>query len=403
MSQYLYSRDSKGKVRVLEITIVKLTGMDVYEIRKRTGVLNGKLTEAPAIVISAGKVKRTLLEQVELETRSAVNKKRDKGYKLLTELFPEESAPDPFNYAKIDAVLPKSKTYSNGLQQLQLALDPKGNNKYYVKGTTIPTNYWSRPWWVGRKLDGIRVAVGNTENGLSSMSRKGKCMDPAMTKIFQSKKWKSFFDKIGKDVMVDGELYVHGKSLQTLSGMCRKEEYTPDRHDELEFWIFDIADDTRTAEERALLLNSLIDHFPEEDNIKINVQVKLSSYAHIKAIHDIWVLDGFEGAICRDAIALYGFGSRDDRMIKVKEFQDDEFEIVGMKEGRRGAEDMVFCLITPDGVEFDSKPVGSKAIKVAYTADIDNLIGKMATVKFFNYTDDGAPFIGTVKCIRDYE
>lgn len=402
MAQYLYSRDSKGKVRVLEIKVVKLVDPERYEIRKRTGILNGKLTDAPAVKIDTGKVKRTLLEQVELQVKSIVNKQRDKGYKLLAELGLDDSLYS--DYEKIDLLLPKGKTYSNGLKQLMLALDPKDNNKYYdKKNDNLPTPYWNAAWWTSRKLDGIRCGVGQVDGKLTSITRKGKCLDAPMTKIFQSKKWKSFFDKVGNDVMIDGELYIHGKSLQTLSGMCRLIEYTPDRHDQLEFWIFDIADEERTAEERAILLNSLQEHFSEEDNIKINVQVKLGSYDSIKKIHDVWVMDGFEGAICRAAESLYGFGVRDDRMIKVKEFQDDEFEIIGMKYGRRGAEDMCFKLITPDGKEFESKPIGSKEIKLEYASNIDNLIGKMATVKFFNYTEEGVPFIGVVKAIRDYE
>lgn len=403
MPQYLYGRDSKNKVRVLTISMFKVE--DHYEIRRKSGLLNGKLTDGPVKTVKVGKQKRTVLEQVELEIRSIVNKKRDEGYKLLGELFPDDSdVPDPLDHERISQRLPLGKTYADGLKKLMLAKDPKGVKKYYNADETPNPLGWNREWWVSRKLDGVRAGVGKLADGYKSISRKGKTFDPAFTKIFQSKKLAMLFKKIGEHNMIDGELYIHGRSLQSLSGVARLDEYTPERHDELEFWIFDYTDETKTAEERALLLNSLADEFDlATDKIKINTQVKLGSYDSIKKIHDIWVADGYEGAICRDASSLYGFGTRDDRMIKVKEFQDDEFEIIGHKLGLRGAEDMCFICRTPDGKTFESKPIGSRDVKLAYVADIENIIGKMLTVKFFNYTEDGIPFINTGKCIRDYE
>ena len=401
MAQYLYSRDSKGKVRVLEVSMFKVD--DYYEIRRKSGLLNGKLTEGPVKTIKAGKVKRTILEQVELEIKSMINKKRDEGYKLFAELFPDESeAPEKDDYTAIDAALPKGKTYADGVQKLMLAKDPKTGTQWFKDNK--PTEKWTRWWWVGKKLDGIRSSVGKFIDGYKSISRRGKSLDPAFTNIFKSKKLDKLFKLIGEEHMIDGELYIHGHSLQSLAGKAALKEYTPDRHDELEFWIFDYTDPTKTAEERAILLNSVADMFdPVIDKIRVNAQIKLNTNASIKKIHDIWVGDGFEGAICRDAESLYGFGTRDDRMLKVKEFQDDEFEITGMKTGLRGAEDMCFTCITSDEKPFEAKPIGDRAIKIAYAADIDNLIGKFVTVKFFNYTPDGVPFLPVATVIRDYE
>jgi len=402
MAQYLYSRDSKDKVRVLIISMFKVE--DYYEIRRKSGLLDGKLTDGPVKTVKAGKVKRTVLEQVELELRSIINKQRDKGYKLLNELFPDDSdVPDPMDHAAIAGRLPLGKTYASSVKKVMLAKDPKGVSKYYNKDGTINPLGWSKDWWVSRKLDGIRAGVAKLETGFSAISRTGKSLDIAFSKIFESAKLAWLFKKIGNDKMIDGELYIHGISLQTLAGKAALKEYTPDRHDDLEFWIFDYADDTSTAEERAILLNSLASSFDETDKIKINSQVKLSSYAGIKSVHDVYVGDGFEGAICRDASALYGYGTRDDRMIKIKEFQDAEFEIIGMKEGLRGAEDMCFRCITKEDKEFEAKPIGPRELKIGYANSIETLIGKMVTVKYFNLTPDGIPFLPVATVIRDYE
>jgi hypothetical protein len=397
MSTFLYSRDQKDKVRIIIVKIVKFDNR--YEIHRQTGLLDGKLTQQPPLIIREGKVKRNREQQTQLEFRSLINKQRDKGYRTFQELGFVLDV-NPMNYELIDSVLPKGKEYADGSRQLMLAKDPK----------TVKSKAgfnWNREWLCSRKLDGIRAGVYYQDDKLTSVSRKGKCMDPAFEKIFKSTKWKTFFKKLqnesSDDIMVDGELYIHGVPLQVLSGLSQKHEYEETRHKDLEFWIFDFADTSRTADERALLLNSLQDHFPKEDNIKINQQIKLSSYETIKTMHDLWVQDGFEGAICRDASRLYGYGTRDDRMVKVKEFQEEEFEIIGLNNDNVRPEDMTFKCVTKDKVEFDSKPIGTREQKYRYIEDIDNIIGKMATVKFFNYTPDGAPFINCTKCIRDYE
>ena len=47
--------------------------------------------------------------------------------------------------------------------------------------------------------------------------------------------------------------------------------------------------------------------------------------------------------------------------------------------------------------------MGSRELKQAYRDNLDQIIGKMATVKFFYYSDDGTPLQPVLKCIRDYE
>lgn len=407
MATFLYSRDSADRIRVLVLKTMKFPTH--YEIHRSTGLIDGKLTDQPVIKIDAGKVKRSMQQQAELEFRSIINKQRDKGYKTLQELVnsvitgvPEEYTEDSCLDAEfIGTLLPTGKTYADGQRKLMLAKDPKAVKS--KKGFN-----WDRQWWVSRKLDGIRAAIYYDDEGnLQAISRNGINMNPAFEKIFKSKKWKTFFKKLqtdeSTDIMVDGELYIHGVPLATLSGLSQKKEYDEERHGELEFWIFDFADSERNAEERATLLNGLSTHFLEEDRIRINAQIKLEDYESIKKIHDIWVLEGFEGAICRDAQRLYGFGTRDDRMAKVKEFKEEEFKIVGLNDGEKRLEDMTFQCEMVDGKQFKSKPIGTATQKLEYIRNFDNIVGKMLTVKFFNYTPDGIPFINTGKCIRDYE
>ena len=83
-------------------------------------------------------------------------------------------------------------------------------------------------------------------------------------------------------------------------------------------------------------------------------------------------------------------------------YQDAEFEITGISEGLR-EEDMCFTLVTDTGIEFKAKPMGSRELKQQYRNDLNDLIGKMATVKYFYLSDDGTPLQPVLKAIRDYE
>jgi len=163
----LYNRDSSGKIRTMIVKVIKFS--NYYKITKETGVLNGKLTKQPDLIISKGKVKRTLEQQAQLEFRSLINKQKDKGYKTLQELCPEVTAVEGWeanlnDYDFIDSMLPKGKEYADGSRQLMLAKDPKTVKS--KKGFD-----WNKEWWVSRKLDGESLPSLNSVNSVNSEMR----------------------------------------------------------------------------------------------------------------------------------------------------------------------------------------------------------------------------------------
>ena len=88
-------------------------------------------------------------------------------------------------------------------------------------------------------------------------------------------------------------------------------------------------------------------------------------------------------------------------MIKIKDYKEDEFEIIGYSDGLR-PEDMVFkCKCGKKS--FEAKPIGPRELKHEYLERMDEIIGKKATVKYFNFSTDGIPTQPVLKCIRDYE
>ena len=86
-------------------------------------------------------------------------------------------------------------------------------------------------------------------------------------------------------------------------------------------------------------------------------------------------------------------------MIKVKMYQEEEFEIIDYSEKLRD-EDFCFICKTKEGKVFEAKPIGTREQKSEYLEDMDNIIGKLGTVKFFEWSKDGVPLQPVFQTVR---
>lgn len=399
---YLYGRDSKMKVRTVILEV--LPQGEGYVIRKKSGLLTGKLTIQPEKEILKGKAKRTIEEQVELEVNSIINKQKDKGYKLLEQLVDEVSLPhvDPMDHDFIDELLAKEKKDAQGENKPMLAQDAQ-KTKPKSQERVKPTSWFNRAWWVSKKIDGVRTlgTLKVDEDGndyISFTSRTGKPYKGSVKGFERDAELIQFMKD--NECEIDGEIYCHGHHLNELNGDARKMDYVPSRHDKLQFWIFDIAKEGMMAADRVKILNKT--KFTNEKLVVLEHHF-VTSYDEIIALHDQWVEEGFEGAMGRTAIGMYEFGKRSNEIWKFKLFEDGEFKIVGIKEGAR-PEDMCFVLeLETTNETFDCKPIGGAEQIQAYRDDLENIIGKMGTVKYFGWTMYGIPNIAKFKCVREDE
>lgn len=397
---YLISKDSKGKIRVVNISYDWDKDLNGYVIRRFTSQYGGKITTQPIILVDKGKgigkARRTVSEQAKLEYDSRVNKYMDKGYKKLPKSI------DLYTKEELDALLPEETTDSEGNLKPMLAKD------FHDVATSVLEKQW---WYASRKIDGVRCLMFVKDGEIHTSSRGGKNYDNSTYHITCNPKLKKFMLD-NPTLILDGELYVHGYSLQTLSGLARLKKET-DKCDELQYYIYDVVDTNKTFEERLEILNHIKDELQldfepnktfEDGDLQIQMvpHVKVEGWVQIKKTHDSYVKEGFEGAVIRRPDKKYGVNKRTNDMVKVKEYQDGEFKIIGFSEGLR-PEDMVFVCVTEDGKEFEAKPVGPRELKHEYLERIDEIIGKMATVKYFSFSDGGTPTQPVLKCIRDYE
>ena len=111
--------------------------------------------------------------------------------------------------------------------------------------------------------------------------------------------------------------------------------------------------------------------------------------------------EGYEGSILRQNDFGYEAGKRSKGLIKVKHFDDGEFEVTGIHLSKRGR--VVLDCIMPDGVAFKATAPGTVQQKETIYANKVQCIGKYVHVEYANITKDGAPFHGVATEMLEHE
>lgn len=191
---------------------------------------------------------------------------------------------------------------------------------------------------------------------------------------------------------LDGELYLHGKSLHEISGLARRKESS--RHTrELEFHIFDctVRDNSEMVfEERHRLLRPTT-----ESHLRLVSTLWCDDEDDRDFLHSKWVRAGYEGSIYRDPEGPY-VHKRSKFLLKRKDFVDKEFRIIGIREGNgawRGCAKAI-DYVDSRGEKFESGIRGTQAQLRTVLRYKDKYIGKKGTVRYFNLTPDrGVPYL----------
>jgi DNA ligase-1 len=400
MIKYLLGKSSTGKFRWWVCECDETYYDEVgFMITRTYGQWHGKATEGPSICVTHGKAKRTASEQATLQFNSEVKKQLDKGYKEVPK------HPNEYTEEELQEIYGDIKTRGEGIIKPMLA---KQADKVAAK--TFDKDYYG-----SRKVNGVRCLIYCKDGKIHTASRGATNYDIAIFHIINHPLIIDFF-KNHPDVILDGEVYKHGLTLNKISGICRSQSTVDDGKD-LEFYWYDIVDLEHSFTERCKLMQEYskelqlsefdpYKHFSDDElHIQFLPQVKISGYENMKKLHDEYVSEGWEGLVIRLASSVYKPGSRGNDWIKIKVYKDSEYPIVGLSEGLR-EEDMCFILETPNGQRFNCKPMGDRDQKQWYREHINELIGKMLTIKYFEMSGvEGSevPQQPVGIAIRDYE
>ena len=387
MIKYLLGRASTGKFRfwVCQCDEEWHEPEHGYIIQRTYGQVGGKTTSSPPIIVSKTKQKRNWVEQYTLQFNSEVKKQLDKGYVEVPE------HPNEYTEQELSEIFGDVASNQKGIIKPMLAKqESKLTNRKIL----------DKEWLCSKKLDGVRCLMYWDGKEIHTASRGGEGYDPATTHIREKESLINFF-KENPTIILDGELYKHGKTLQQISGAARLEKNAYDC-DWLEYWVYDCYDTANPdmiAKERQSFLSS---NFPYPVNSEFNEvigakiiivdQHKVSGEENIWKLHDQYVSEGFEGCVIRDPNRPYKPNGRTNDMLKFKNYKSEDFKVIDYQLGSRGSEDMCFICELEDGRTFKAMPCGTREDKEEYIANFDSKYkGHMLECTYFNLSDNGIP------------
>ena len=387
MIKYLLGKASNGKFRfwVCQCDEEWHEPEHGYIIQRTYGQVGGKTTSSPPIIVSKTKQKRNWIEQYTLQFNSEVKKQLDKGYVEVPK------HPNEYTEQELSEIFGEVATNQKGIIKPMLAKqESKLTNRKIL----------DKEWLCSRKIDGVRALFYWDGQEVHTASRGGENYDPATTHIREKESLIKFF-KENPTIILDGELYKHGKTLQQISGAARMEKNAYDC-DWLQYWVYDcydIANPDITAKDRQIFLAN---NFPYPVNSEFNEvieaeiiivdQHKVSGEENIWKLHDQYVSEGFEGCVIRDPNRPYKPNGRTNDMLKFKNYKSEDFKVIDYQLGSRGSEDMCFICELEDGRTFKAMPCGTREDKEEYIANFESKYkGHLLECTYFNLSDDGIP------------
>lgn len=265
------------------------------------------------------------------------------------------------------------------------------------------------PCLLQTKLDGVRAKICLIGDEVHILSRTGKEYD-----VPHLKRW----GEGHKDLLpLDGEIYNHREL--TFQQICSAVKCKSWMTEKLRYVVYDkpvlgMNNKNRWAE----LVCDLGECIEQEGRgcVELCQTVVCHSYEDIERWHDIFVSQGYEGAIIRNMDGMYIEG-RSNNLMKLKKFDTDEYEIIDVIEASgQDKGTAIFHLKAKDFLwtaeahpkdkpfTFFARPVGSKEQRASYLREKEKLIGKQCTIRHFGYTDGGViPRFPVALGIRDYE
>jgi len=411
----IYSRDSKGNIVVWTAKVVN-TGAQV-DICKSYGLLDGKRAitwERNVQGKNIGKANETTpFEQAISKVESAIKRKKDKGYKSMEDLGIS-------TIDELDNTLPQYRTDAQGRIKPMKAQQYYRSKKdwtapdgtvyddrkyYYMQNPHVkkePKSIISKfPVMAQPKINGVRATISLFNGEPKILSKEGKEYEiPHILDYLRQKS--DVFVWNGEDVVLDGELYIHGEPLQEIASAVKKISLTTQR---VVYVVFDLAIANMIQLERWQTLKSIhTQHFSDLSSpIELIRSIKVPNDKLAQELTDKFIGQGYEGAIFRDFNAQYKFGGRPMTMTKLKRTISEEFKITNVLPQDKDPTKGNFICINEKGKTFAVNPKGTDDYKRNVLKFKNDMIGHDLTLVFYEWTADRLPFHIIDMHIRDYE
>lgn len=384
----LYKKTNTGAIQYWDIFVQKTISQQRDEIGQVAGeivIIYGQIgTDKPQRTTdtvtegkNVGKKNETsALEQALKEANSKWEKQKKKGY-----VETKESA----LVQKVDETLVEGGIF------------PMLAQSYEKQANKIK---W--PAYIQPKLDGIRC-IATIVNGKATLWSRTRKKITSMPHIIQE--LEDIF--LEQTITLDGELYNHElkSNFEKIVSLVRQEEASKDlEYKMVQYHVYDMISEKSFIDRNDQLTAELATAHP--DIIKLVHTSMVHNEEQLMFAFSEMRQAGYEGVMLRNAESLYEQNKRSNGLQKVKEFDDAEFNIIGIEEGRGKLVGHVgsFICKTEDGKEFLAKMSGSLENLKKYFEDQSTWKNKKLTVKFQGLTGaEKVPRFPVGVAIRDYE
>ena len=359
--QTLYKRTKAGKIQQWDIEVIEHpdAGLDgTATIRVTHGLTDGqKQTDEEVITEGKNPGKRnatTAIQQAHKEAKAKWQKKYDRERYGLTV---EES-------------------------DIKMLTAPMLAHVYEDHAGKVD---WTGTTQVQPKFDGHRCLAFNTGGVIKLLSRQGVEITSCDHLVEQLQ------GCLPEGAVFDGELYVHGLPLNEIGSLIRRKQEDSTK---LCYMMYDMPSHDAPFSERYKHLTATVrmwgdDKFP---NLHLARTEAVTDEVAAMDFQVRCIENGYEGAMLRHGDYRYLNGKRCHGLLKMKTFQDDEFEVVDCAMGRGKFEGMaIFSCVTKDGHPFDVTAPGTHEEKRAAWENWPEQKGQMLTVKFQNYSATETP------------
>ena len=369
----LYSLNSNGSIQQWSISV------ENNRIIKEYGQIGGKMQSVTDIIRDGKNIGKsnetTPQEQAIAEATAQWEKKLKSGY---------SKTQKDARAGKVDA-----KFVTGGIE-------PMLAQKFRDHESKIQYPCYSQP-----KLDGIRC-IAIIELGVATLwtrTRKPITGVPHIIKALEQQFPQYDGDTAEDRTILDGELYNHSYKhrFEEIVSFCK--QVTPKAgHEVVEYHVYDMIDGCAFTERTDMIKSAEL----KAPLIAVNTTCILDTNQLMEQFQEDRTA-GYEGTMARNADSLYEH-KRSYNLQKIKEFDDAEFKITGVKAGRgRMAECAIFTCTTLKGDLFDCKMEGSLDVLKDILKNPRSVIGKMLTVRYQGLTNGNLPRFPIGVSVRDYE
>ena len=204
--------------------------------------------------------------------------------------------------------------------------------------------------------------------------------------------------------VLDGELYSDTLPFEVLVGLIKKKKATAEdvaKMAHIHLCVYDTITSAPYEARKASLEALFATPFAA---LRLLPTEECKTKEDLKGLHDLYVAEGYEGLILRNATGGYKLKHRSNDLQKYKEFFDAEYAITGFREGdgvEKGC--VIWVCKTAAGQEFAVRPRGTHEERAAAFKTGATVVGKKLTVRYQELTNDGIPRFPVGIAIRDYE